>query len=107
MSSPNGGHGRDRDDAAPRFDHLLQLTDRRGTVDHARHAEPSPDVGGQRCPSTMLTMCLPGACTRDLAREPPSAAFIRISRRDQCASRSTPGNRVQTIARWWHASDNP
>jgi len=35
MSSPNGGHGRDRDDAAPKFDHLLQLTDRRGTVDHA------------------------------------------------------------------------
>ena len=46
MSSPNGGHGRDRDDAAPRFDHLLQLTDRRGTVDHARHAEPSPTSAG-------------------------------------------------------------
>ena len=45
MSWPNGGHGRDRDDAAPKFDHLLQLTDRRGTFEHARHAEPSPDVG--------------------------------------------------------------
>ena len=29
----------------PNFDHLLGLTDRRGTFEHARHGEPSQDVG--------------------------------------------------------------
>jgi hypothetical protein len=29
----------------PKFDHLLQLTDRRGTFEQARPAGPSPDVG--------------------------------------------------------------
>ena len=30
---------------APIFDHLLRLTDRRGTLVHARRAEPLPDHG--------------------------------------------------------------
>jgi hypothetical protein len=29
----------------PVFDHLLRLTDRRGTLEHARHAEPLPEHG--------------------------------------------------------------
>jgi hypothetical protein len=30
---------------APRFDHLLRMTDRRGTLEHAHSAEPNPDYG--------------------------------------------------------------
>ena len=30
---------------APVFDHLLRLTDRRGTLEHARFAEPLPEHG--------------------------------------------------------------
>jgi hypothetical protein len=37
----------------PRFDHLLRLTDRRGTFEHARFAEPRPEHG---------------YCTDDMAR---------------------------------------
>ena len=37
----------------PRFDHLLRMTDRRGTFEHARFAEPRPEYG---------------YCTDDMAR---------------------------------------
>ena len=37
----------------PRFDHLLRLTDRRGTFEHACFAEPRPEHG---------------YCTDDMAR---------------------------------------
>jgi hypothetical protein len=30
---------------APRFDHLLRMTDRRGTFEHACFAEPNPEYG--------------------------------------------------------------
>ncbi len=38
---------------APKFDHLLRMTDRRGTFEHARFAEPRPEHG---------------YCTDDMAR---------------------------------------
>ena len=45
--------GMTADDATPKFDHLLRLTDRRGTFEHARFAEPRPEHG---------------YCTDDMAR---------------------------------------
>src|SRR5688572_29560529 len=38
---------------APRFDHLLRMTDSRGTFEHAKHGEPRPEHG---------------YCTDDMAR---------------------------------------
>ena len=43
--SPSGRHSYDRNTPEPVFDHLLRMTDRRGTFEHARLAEPDPEHG--------------------------------------------------------------
>ena len=62
----------------PRFDHLLHLTDRRGTFEHACFAEPRPEHG---------------YCTDDMARvlvvatrEPNSGGEVNGLRAWPCSS---------------------
>src|ERR1700741_876447 len=55
---------------APVFDHLLRLTDRRGTLEHARFAEPLPEHG---------------YCTDDVAR------VLVVTTREPCPERTLNG----------------
>ena len=57
---------------APKFDHLLRLTDRRGTFEHASLAEPRPEHG---------------YCTDDMARSSSSPPRARHRRRNQRSGR--------------------
>jgi hypothetical protein len=61
---------------APRFDHLLRMTDRRGTFEHACFADPNPEYG--YCTDDMARVLVVAARARDPERQLNGLASVAL-----------------------------
>lgn len=83
----------------PNFDHLVQMTDGRGTFEHARFAEPRPDHG--YCTDDMARVLL--VATREPRPAPEVRRLVEISLRFLSDAQGLEGdyrNRMSRRGRW-------
>ena len=84
---------------APRFDHLLKMTDRRGTFEHARLTEPRPDHG--YCTDDMARVLIVATREPDAEGLVNGLAGIAVRFLNEAQSFSgTCRNRMDSAGRW-------
>ena len=84
---------------APRFDHLLRLTDRRGTFEHARFAEPRPEHG--YCTDDMARVLVVATREPNSAGEVNGLARVAVQFLNDAQSYAGPcRNRMDSKGRW-------
>jgi hypothetical protein len=84
---------------APRFDHLLRMTDRRGTFEHACFAEPSSEYG--YCTDDMARVLV--VATREPDPERPLNGLAGVALRFLNQAQALDGacrNRMDSTGRW-------
>jgi hypothetical protein len=83
----------------PRFDHLLRLTDRRGTFEHARFAEPRPEHG--YCTDDMARVLVVATREPDSGGEVNGLARLALQFLNEAQSHAgTCRNRMNRKGRW-------
>jgi hypothetical protein len=83
----------------PRFEHLLRLTDRRGTFEHARLAEPRPEHG--YCTDDMARVLVVATREPDPGGEVNGLARVAVQFLNDAQSYAGPcRNRMDSNGRW-------